>query len=159
MPSGFHVSCDGQYVGLILGIGFQRFDFNVISRRVISNGGFERVIRAVRHVEIHIVYGITSLPPPVPGGQRALYHDFLRNTSTFLKSIQIFRCGISYPALPAVHRPRKHPEFQYNSTFVSHAFLKKSYTQDQSYILTITRNVESRGGQRLKNEIKLKFKV
>lgn len=33
------------------------------------------------------------------------------------------------------------------------------YAQKESYYLTITKNVESRGGQKLKNEIKLKFRI
>lgn len=35
----------------------------------------------------------------------------------------------------------------------------EAYAQKESYILTVTRNVESRGGQKLKNEIKIKFRV
>lgn len=35
----------------------------------------------------------------------------------------------------------------------------EAYAQDESYILTITKNVESRGGQKMKNETKLRFKV
>lgn len=35
----------------------------------------------------------------------------------------------------------------------------EAYAQNQSYILTITKNVESKGGQRLKNEMKVKFHV
>ncbi|MDE7299082.1 MAG: Ig-like domain-containing protein [Lachnospiraceae bacterium] len=35
----------------------------------------------------------------------------------------------------------------------------EAYVENESYILTVTKNVESKGGQRLKNEIKLKFKV
>lgn len=33
------------------------------------------------------------------------------------------------------------------------------YAQNESYYLTITKNVESRGGQKLKNEIRLKFRI
>lgn len=33
------------------------------------------------------------------------------------------------------------------------------YAQNTSYILNITKNVESKGGQKLKNEVKLTFKV
>lgn len=33
------------------------------------------------------------------------------------------------------------------------------YAQNESYFLTITKNVESRGGQKLKNEIRLKFRI
>ncbi len=35
----------------------------------------------------------------------------------------------------------------------------EAYAQNESYFLTITKNVESRGGQRLKNEIRLKFRI
>ena len=35
----------------------------------------------------------------------------------------------------------------------------EAYTQNESYILTVTKNVESKGGQKLKNEVKLKFRV
>ena len=35
----------------------------------------------------------------------------------------------------------------------------EAYMENESYILTVTRNVESKGGQRLKNEIQIKFKV
>lgn len=35
----------------------------------------------------------------------------------------------------------------------------EAYAQNESYILHITKNVESKGGQKLKNEIKLKFKI
>ncbi|MBQ9120580.1 MAG: Ig-like domain-containing protein [Lachnospiraceae bacterium] len=35
----------------------------------------------------------------------------------------------------------------------------EAYAQNESYLLTITKNVESRGGQKLKNEIKLKFRI
>ncbi|MDF2590093.1 MAG: hypothetical protein K0S41_3934 [Anaerocolumna sp.] len=33
------------------------------------------------------------------------------------------------------------------------------YAQNESYILTITKNVKSKGGQRLKNDIKIQFKI
>ncbi len=33
------------------------------------------------------------------------------------------------------------------------------YAQNESYILTITKNVESKGGQKLKNEMKVRFHV
>ncbi len=33
------------------------------------------------------------------------------------------------------------------------------YTQNESYILTITQNVKSEGGQRLKKEVKIQFKL
>lgn len=35
----------------------------------------------------------------------------------------------------------------------------EAYAQNESYILTVTKNVESKGGQKLKNEVKLKFRV
>ncbi len=35
----------------------------------------------------------------------------------------------------------------------------EAYAQNESYILVITKNVESKGGQKLKNEIKLKFHI
>lgn len=35
----------------------------------------------------------------------------------------------------------------------------EAYAQNQSYILTITKRVESKGGQKLKNEVQLKFRV
>ncbi len=35
----------------------------------------------------------------------------------------------------------------------------EAYAQNESYFLIITKNVESRGGQRLKNEIRLKFRI
>lgn len=35
----------------------------------------------------------------------------------------------------------------------------ESYSKDESYILNITKNVESRGGQKLKNNIRLRFRV
>ena len=34
-----------------------------------------------------------------------------------------------------------------------------AYEYDQSYVLHVTRNVESRGGQRLKKEVLLKFNI
>ena len=34
-----------------------------------------------------------------------------------------------------------------------------AYEQSQSYVLHVTRNVESRGGQRLKKEVLLKFNI
>lgn len=33
------------------------------------------------------------------------------------------------------------------------------YSQNESYILNITRNVQSKGGQHLKDEVKLQFKL
>ncbi|MDF2859399.1 MAG: hypothetical protein K0Q87_5250 [Neobacillus sp.] len=33
------------------------------------------------------------------------------------------------------------------------------YAKNESYILNITKNVESKGGQKLKNNIRLKFKI
>ena len=35
----------------------------------------------------------------------------------------------------------------------------EAYAQNESYILNITKNVESKGGQRLKEEIRLRFKL
>lgn len=35
----------------------------------------------------------------------------------------------------------------------------EAYAQNESYILVITKNVESKGGQKLKNEIQLKFRI
>ncbi len=35
----------------------------------------------------------------------------------------------------------------------------EAYAQNESYILNISKNVESKGGQRLKNDIRLKFKI
>lgn len=35
----------------------------------------------------------------------------------------------------------------------------EAYAQNESYILNITKNVESKGGQRLKEEIRLRFKI
>jgi len=35
----------------------------------------------------------------------------------------------------------------------------EAYSKDESYILNITKNVESKGGQKLKNNIRLRFKV
>ena len=35
----------------------------------------------------------------------------------------------------------------------------EAYAQNESYLLTITKNVESRGGPKLKNEIKLKVRI
>ncbi len=35
----------------------------------------------------------------------------------------------------------------------------EAYAQDQSYLLYISTNVESKGGQRLKSEISLRFKL
>lgn len=35
----------------------------------------------------------------------------------------------------------------------------EAYAQNESYILTITKNVESKGGQKLKNEMKVRFHV
>lgn len=36
---------------------------------------------------------------------------------------------------------------------------RSAYAENQSYILNVTTHVESRGGQRLKNNLQLKFKV
>lgn len=36
---------------------------------------------------------------------------------------------------------------------------REAYVQNTSYVLTITKNVESKGGQKLKNEMKVKFHV
>lgn len=33
------------------------------------------------------------------------------------------------------------------------------YTENQSYILTVTKNVKSQGGKNLKNEVQLQFKI
>ena len=35
----------------------------------------------------------------------------------------------------------------------------EAYAQNESYLLTITKNVESRGGQKLKNDVQLKFRI
>lgn len=35
----------------------------------------------------------------------------------------------------------------------------EAYAKDESYILNISRNVESKGGQKLKNNIRLQFKL
>lgn len=35
----------------------------------------------------------------------------------------------------------------------------EAYAKDESYILIVTKNVESKGGQKLKNDIRLRFKV
>lgn len=35
----------------------------------------------------------------------------------------------------------------------------EAYSENESYILNISKNVESKGGQKLKNDIKLKFKI
>ena len=35
----------------------------------------------------------------------------------------------------------------------------EAYAQNESYILTITKNVESKGGQKLKNEMQVRFHV
>ncbi|MCX4347017.1 MAG: Ig-like domain-containing protein [Lachnospiraceae bacterium] len=36
---------------------------------------------------------------------------------------------------------------------------REAYVQNTSYVLTITKNVESKGGQKLKNEMKVRFHV
>lgn len=35
----------------------------------------------------------------------------------------------------------------------------EAYAQNESYILNISKNVESKGGQKLKNDVRLRFKV
>ena len=35
----------------------------------------------------------------------------------------------------------------------------EAYSKDESYILNVTRNVESKGGQKLKSDVRLRFKV
>lgn len=35
----------------------------------------------------------------------------------------------------------------------------EAYAKNESYILNITKNVESKGGQKLKDDIRLKFKI